>query len=301
MATTYTPNIKIAYPAIGDLNWGLTENGNAVYLDAQFSPLSGLAVTFHEGQTSSSLLVDIAPGTFVTQDGAVNTYAGITSYSIAASSTKVLYLDGAASWALAAGASYPATAHIRLATVVSGGSALTSITDNRQSFEPSGSWADGLVIVVGTTTGLKIGSATSQKLGFLGATPVIQQAAGADALTAMATFGLKAAEGTPTIAAGAAAGSGPTVSISGTDRRGLATITTGTATTTGTLVTITFSATLASAPKSITLTPANAATATLIADFYASSSNVTTAHFTIDAATAATISTTYLLWYRVDG
>lgn len=34
---------------------------------------------------------------------------------------------------------------------------------------------DGLGIVAGTTTGLKVGTAATQKLGFFGATPVVQQ------------------------------------------------------------------------------------------------------------------------------
>jgi hypothetical protein len=42
-------------------------------------------------------------------------------------------------------------------------------------------------IAVGTTTGTKIGTATSQKIGFFNATPVVQQAAVADATDAAST------------------------------------------------------------------------------------------------------------------
>jgi hypothetical protein len=44
--------------------------------------------------------------------------------------------------------------------------------------------ADANNIAVGTTTGTKIGTATTQKLGFFNATPVVQQAAVADATDA---------------------------------------------------------------------------------------------------------------------
>jgi hypothetical protein len=45
--------------------------------------------------------------------------------------------------------------------------------------------ADAGNITVGTTTGTKIGTATTQKLGFYDATPVVQPAAVADATTAI--------------------------------------------------------------------------------------------------------------------
>jgi hypothetical protein len=60
--------------------------------------------------------------------------------------------------------------------------------------------ADALNIAVNTTTGTKIGTATTQKLGFYNATPVVQPAAVAD-LTVTATSGtLPTANGSVTIA-----------------------------------------------------------------------------------------------------
>lgn len=49
------------------------------------------------------------------------------------------------------------------------------------------SLSDGKNIVLGTTTGSKIGTATSQKLGFWGATPIVQRVGAAQA--AVATTG----------------------------------------------------------------------------------------------------------------
>jgi hypothetical protein len=45
--------------------------------------------------------------------------------------------------------------------------------------------SDGGNVALGTTTGTKIGTATTQKLGFYNATPVVQPAAVADATTAV--------------------------------------------------------------------------------------------------------------------
>jgi hypothetical protein len=59
----------------------------------------------------------------------------------------------------------------------------------RLTFEAAGGLtiADANDIAVGTTTGTKIGTGTTQKLGFFNATPVVQQAAVADATDAAST------------------------------------------------------------------------------------------------------------------
>ncbi len=51
---------------------------------------------------------------------------------------------------------------------------------------------DGATMVMGSTTGTKFGTATTQKLGFFNATPVVQQLATADLGTALSTLGLRA-------------------------------------------------------------------------------------------------------------
>jgi hypothetical protein len=51
-------------------------------------------------------------------------------------------------------------------------------------------WTDGVDIAVGTTTGTKIGTATSQKLGFFNATPVVQQGGTTDIKDALTSLGL---------------------------------------------------------------------------------------------------------------
>jgi hypothetical protein len=53
-------------------------------------------------------------------------------------------------------------------------------------------FGDGINIPLKTTTGTKIGTATTQKLGFFNATPVIQQGATTDLGTVLSTLGLRA-------------------------------------------------------------------------------------------------------------
>jgi hypothetical protein len=177
VSASYTTNLKLGEPAVSDTGWGPVITGDFTTLDA-LAPVGHLAVTTHE-VPSASLFVDIAAGFYVKQDGTTAQYAGTTSYPIAGSSTLVLYLDGTASYALIAAASYPTTAHVRLATVVTGSSTITSITDNRKCFMVLGTWADGTNITLGASAGTQIGTSASQKLGFLGATPALQQTGGA--------------------------------------------------------------------------------------------------------------------------
>jgi hypothetical protein len=177
MADTYTNSVQLAMPAFNQSGWNVEVNANCTLLDV-LNPVGDFCCTTTE-VPSATLNVKVAGGQFVKADGSVVTYAGTASQAITTATTKVLYLDGTASWALTAAASYPTTAHVRIATVVAGATTITSIADNRQCFEPVGTLFDGTTINVGTTTGLQIGTATSQKLGFYGKTPVIQPTMGA--------------------------------------------------------------------------------------------------------------------------
>ena len=88
-----------------------------------------------------------------------------------ASTTKYLYLDLTNSGVLVVNTSgFPATAHVRLATVVAGTSSITSIADARIAFCVVGSVDDGVNLTFGTVTG----TAANQKLGFFGKTPIVQ-------------------------------------------------------------------------------------------------------------------------------
>ena len=74
----------------------------------------------------------------------------------------------------------------------SGTTKRVTITNFFASIPVSITLEDAVDIVVNATTGTKIGTATSQKLGFFNATPVVQQLATADLGTALSNLGLRA-------------------------------------------------------------------------------------------------------------
>jgi hypothetical protein len=177
MSTTYTPNIKLAQPALGDTGWSTPLNGNCTMLDG-LTPVGSLAVTLTE-IPSASLNVKVSGGNYVQQDGTITTYAGISSQAMTTATTNYLFLDLTAGGALTVNTTgFPSTAHVRLAIVVAGATTITSIADNRIAFEVVGSIVDGVNWTFGTTTGTKIGTSASQKLGFFGKTPAVQPTMG---------------------------------------------------------------------------------------------------------------------------
>jgi len=184
MSTTYTPNVQLGQPALGDTGWSVPLNANCTQLDS-LTPVGSLAVTLTE-VPSATLNVKVAAGSYSKQDGTVGTYAGTSSKAMTASSTQYLYLDLTSSGALTVTDSLPTTAHIRLAVVVAGASTITSITDARIAFNIVGTVLDGTNWTFGTSTGTQIGTATTQKLGFYGKTPIVQPTMGT--ATASSTY-----------------------------------------------------------------------------------------------------------------
>ena len=67
MSTTYTPNVKLGQPALGDTGWSTPLNNNCTTLDG-LTPVGGLAVSLHE-VPSASLTVAVAAGQYVNQAG----------------------------------------------------------------------------------------------------------------------------------------------------------------------------------------------------------------------------------------
>lgn len=181
MATTYTNHVKLGKPGVADRHWNLPINANADALDA-LSPVGGLCVSPAE-IPSASLVVQAAPGRFQKRDGTIGAFAGAPSVALPANKTCSLYLTDAAVLTIATDG-YPASAHVPLATVVTGVDAIASVTDDRlvcvvvgNNSRDSlslggGALAEGAVVDLGTTAGAKIGGAASQKLGFWGASPV---------------------------------------------------------------------------------------------------------------------------------
>ena len=101
----------------------------------------------------------------------------------------------------------------------------------------------------------------------------------------------------PTVAVGAAAGTGATASVTGSSISGSVTVNAGTSTTsTATLATITFPTAYGTAPRSCTLQPQNAAAVTQVGMVYSTAPS-TTAWTLAVGASAVPVSTTYVWGY----
>lgn len=164
--------------------------------------------------------------------------------------------------------------------------------------------AENQHLVLGTSTGTKIGTATSQKLAFFNSTPIVQPTG--DVATALQNLGLVASAtisasrivgaGTaPGIAAGAGAGTSPTISLTGHDVGGQISVTTGTLPTlSSTIFTVTFNTAYAAAPY-VTFSPANANAAGLsgLTMVYVTA---TTTTFVFTAGTTALTAATQYIW-----
>lgn len=181
MATTYTRRAKLAKPGPAEREWNVPLNANAEALDA-LAPIGGLCVSAVESP-SVSLRIQVAAGQFQRRDGTVGLFGGSTATTLEADSTSSIYLSdsGALSASLTG---FPPTSHVPLAVVVTGSAAVVSVTDFRvvcgtvgSDSRPfltaaGGTMNEGAVLAAGTSTGLKIGTAATQKIGFWNATPV---------------------------------------------------------------------------------------------------------------------------------
>jgi len=162
-----------------------------------------------------------------------------------------------------------------------------STTNNSSNMDVQGS----VVTVVGS------GSAT---VTFPASSTTLAGLSLAQSFTALQTFSGHIASGgtAPTIAAGAGAGTSPTVSITGTDTNGTISVTAGvTPSASGTVVTITFNSAWGTAPKTVILTPANSATALLSGATMVYAGGISTTVWTITSGTAALVATTVYQWY----
>jgi hypothetical protein len=131
-----------------------------------------------------------AVGTVLKPDGTIGTYAGGT-LTLLGGQTTYIYLNSTLTLQSSTSA-WPATQHTRLAVVTTNASTVTGITDSRVMLEPclalalqltGGTLVDAANVAVGTNTGTQIATNATQKLGFFGATPVVQQTLGANTAT----------------------------------------------------------------------------------------------------------------------
>lgn len=181
MATTYTTRAKLAKPGPAEREWNVPLNANADALDA-LAPIGGLCVTTAESP-STSTRVQAAPGRFQRGDGTVVVFAGATSIVLGADSTSYIHLTDDGELAVST-SGFPTSSHVPLAIAVTDSSSVASITDlrivcvtvgsnSRPFLTPAGgTMNDSAFLAAGSSSGLKIGTSATQKLGFWGAPPV---------------------------------------------------------------------------------------------------------------------------------
>ncbi len=182
MATTYSANARLQKPGAADRLWEVPINANTDALDAM-TAVGSLVVTTTE-TPSATLRVRVAAGTFVRADGTVGAFNGVPAFAVPANATVVLWLDG--SGMLNSGPAFPTSAHLRLAQVVVGASAVTQVIDARVNCMVAGSGLgfvlkagdtiSGPLTIAAATTGsatpaLVVADPVKQLLGFFGATP----------------------------------------------------------------------------------------------------------------------------------
>jgi hypothetical protein len=181
MATSFTSNTKLALPAVADRNWNVPLNANTALLDS-LAPVGGLCVSTAE-VPSASLNVQVATGKFQKRDGTIGVFAGSTATALGANQTSMLFLSDGGTLSVST-SGYPTTSHVKLATVVTGATSVTSVADDRVvcfvvgtdalPYLPlaGGTLGDGANLALGSSVGTQIGTSATQKLGIWGTTPI---------------------------------------------------------------------------------------------------------------------------------
>jgi hypothetical protein len=125
--STSTTNLKITKPADNEAGWGDTCNANFDLIDG-LTPIGSLYCSKAE-VPSTTLNVRVTAGNYQKSDGSIGTYAGTSSFGLTASVTNLVWLTD--SGTLTAGVSWPTAPHVRIASVLAGGTTVTTVTDAR--------------------------------------------------------------------------------------------------------------------------------------------------------------------------
>jgi hypothetical protein len=210
VSTQYTRNAGLPYPQLDDTAWHVPLQNAILGLDA-CAAIGPFAV--HPSAPGSSaalpslsLQVDVGGGSFLNGSGLPVAFPGASGIALPPNTKTRIWLDDTAT--LNTGAVYPpATQIVPLATATTTASSVTAIGDDRIVWRSFGgpasgyllkagdSLGDGSSFALGTASGTRFGTAATQKLGFLGATPIAQEPASADLRQVLIDFGLLAPGG----------------------------------------------------------------------------------------------------------
>lgn len=163
---------------------GTAHNTNLTTIEASLLDVGTYVISGLVPSIGTGLAVNVTSG--VASIGGRVTVGAITIGSLTPSSTNHLYITNAGAGTSNTTGTQPANT-VKLGTCATGVATVTSVdtsvTSGRQTKVPlntfltdaSQTLAEGVNIGVGTSTGTKIGTATSQKLAFFNATPVVQR------------------------------------------------------------------------------------------------------------------------------
>ena len=141
-----------------------------------------------------------ARGTYVTGDLLyVVPSGGAAQYQGTINNLAAYVASNAAAVSGVAAAFNSTSAGLTISTITSGTLAITSSGLLTLTGVGASVWTPGAgaTIVSDGTTGIKIGTATSQKIGFFNVTPVVQEAGSNDVLGSLVTLGLRATSSNP--------------------------------------------------------------------------------------------------------
>lgn len=108
------------------------------YMNANWDTLAGIAAIgdlavqprdYDAAIQSSSLYVKVYAGNYAKADGTIGAYPGVASFLLPASTTSYLWLTDAG--ILTSGLTFPATAHVRLASVTTNSTRIIDMMDER--------------------------------------------------------------------------------------------------------------------------------------------------------------------------
>jgi hypothetical protein len=217
MPDTFSSATNLRKPADNAQDWDTLLNANFDLLDSILSPL----VVATTEVPSTTLNVKVSAGSFRKSDGTIVDYAGTASQALTLSATNYLYLADAGTLTVST-TGWPATTfHVRLAIATADATTVTAITYPRVLTTASGKNGNtvylsllggtfddsaGVITVgTGTTNGVKLGAGSTNKLGFFGATPVVQPANTVELVALLVSLGLRATGGNPALNLGTGA------------------------------------------------------------------------------------------------
>lgn len=186
----------------------------------------------------------------------------------------------------------PTAVHVTGAETIAGQKTFS----NTPVFNAGTYYGEGTSITTGTTTGMKIGGSTTQKLGFFGNTPIAQQASSVDLGVVLSNFGFRTASTNyPLTTSGAVTLSGTLTSSSQLKVTGTLIYAPGAITGATTLTTTSpyFERCTSTAPYTITLPSTTTAGVTFLFKKAENNTNAITLAGTFDGATNYVLSSAY--------